>query len=80
MQVLPGVGSSEGSSIADIAAQFASGLECFLFLDQQCRDNHTFFLLTGYCVLNFLFNITGEVAVKSCHGWWWRVRMHGYMV
>ena len=59
LQVLPGVGSSEGSSLVDIAAQFVSGLRCYLFLDQQCRDNHTFFLLTGYCVLNFLFNITG---------------------
>jgi hypothetical protein len=65
LQVIPGVGSTAGSSLSDIASQFASGLECFLFLDDQCRAQHTFFLLTGYCVLNFLFNITGMIYLTN---------------
>lgn len=64
LQVFPGVGTVEGSSIAEITNQFISGVKCYLFMDAQCREDYTFFLLTGYCVLNFVFNTTGLYLVK----------------
>jgi drug/metabolite transporter (DMT)-like permease len=63
-QLIPGVGSSEGSSLSEINSSFWSGVTCYLQLDEECSSKYTFFLLSGYCVINFIFNVLGLYLVK----------------
>ena len=64
LQLIPGVGSSHGSSLTEISQSFWSGLVCYVQRDEMCANRGTFFLLTGYCVINFVFNVLGLYLVK----------------
>jgi len=64
LQMLPGIGSAEGSSLSEIFDSFCSGVACFIHYNNECSSKHTFWLLTGYCVLNFILNILGLYLVK----------------
>jgi hypothetical protein len=65
-QLLPGMGSSQGMTLQEIASNFHEGMLCFLEYDARCREQNTFLLLIGYCSINFIFNTTGLYLVK--HG------------
>jgi drug/metabolite transporter (DMT)-like permease len=64
LQLLPCMGSLDGVSLSEINSSFWSGGRCFLHIDGECAGRSTFWLLTGYCVVNFVFNIVGLYLVK----------------
>jgi hypothetical protein len=64
LQILPGMGSEQGSSLAEINSDFWSGVACFLHIGDECADHYSFSLLTGYCIINFMVNCTGLYLVK----------------
>lgn len=64
LQLIPGMGSLNGVTVNEMRSSFYSGVLCFLHVDQECADRNTFTLLTGYCLINFLFNIVGLNLVK----------------
>ena len=64
LQLIPGVGSSDGVSLSEINHSFWSGLLCYFQWDEECSSKYTFSLLSGYCVINFVFNVLGLYLVK----------------
>jgi drug/metabolite transporter (DMT)-like permease len=64
LQQFPGMGSMQGLSVKEISTSFVSGLLCFFHIDKECADRSAFWLLTGYCVVNFVFNTVGLVLMK----------------
>lgn len=64
-QLIPGIGSLSGATLTDINKDFISGIYCYLHIDGLCSSHYTFFLLTGYCFVNFLFNTAGLYLVKQ---------------
>jgi drug/metabolite transporter (DMT)-like permease len=64
LQLIPGMGSMSGISVSEMRSSFYSGMLCYLHIDGECAERNTFWLLTGYCIINFLFNIVGLNLVK----------------
>ena len=69
---LPGVGTAEGQSWAEITTSFRHGLECFLGRVEGCARSHgshggrPTVLLLLYVAVNFVFNTLGLYLTK--HG------------
>lgn len=64
MQQLPYMGSDEGMDLDEALERFSSGWSCFMQRTQSCADHGAFWLLVGYCGVNFLFNTSGLYLVK----------------
>lgn len=68
LQLIPGIGVME--SWEDIFTNFYSGFLCFIQWDSECASHGAFLLLTGYCVVNFVFNTSGLYLVKKGSAVW----------
>ena len=63
---IPGVANEEGMSVAEAASTLDDGLLCYLQLPHSgCAHKPTFVLLTGYCLLNFIYNTLGLYLTKA---------------
>lgn len=63
---IPGVASEEGIPVAEAATTLDDGLLCYLQLPHSgCAHKPTFVLLTGYCLLNFIYNTLGLYLTKA---------------
>lgn len=65
LQEIPGFTSRSGETLTRIDRDFWSGLKCYLHYDEVCHQRNTFVLLTGYCLVNFAFNMAGSYLVKQ---------------
>jgi len=65
LQMLPGFGSIDGMSWAEIPIQFRDGFTCFLEANEECAGKGTFWLLVGYCGVNVLYNTLGLYLVQQ---------------
>ena len=66
LQTIPGLGSKDGLTVSESLHSLRTGWKCFLHEDPVCADNHAAWLLTGYILVNFAFNLMGLYLVK--HG------------
>jgi hypothetical protein len=62
---LPGFASADGIPWTEIKSNFADGARCFLETTDECAAGHAFWLLTGYCLINVLYNTLGLYLVKE---------------
>jgi hypothetical protein len=64
----PIMAKMNGINLNQIIDSFNSGLHCFIGISgkEECRSMKAFFYLTGYCLVNFIFNTLGLYLVK--HG------------
>eukprot|EP00614_Pseudopedinella_elastica_P010419 CAMPEP_0172606456 /NCGR_PEP_ID=MMETSP1068-20121228/26656_1 /TAXON_ID=35684 /ORGANISM="Pseudopedinella elastica, Strain CCMP716" /LENGTH=352 /DNA_ID=CAMNT_0013409155 /DNA_START=330 /DNA_END=1388 /DNA_ORIENTATION=+ len=68
LQLLPGISSRQGMTMSEIGSSFTSGWRCFLEIEGACPEgtSGTFWLMWGYCAVNFVFNTLGLFLTK--HG------------
>ena len=66
LQMIPGLGSEDGMTIAESVEGIKYGWRCFLQEEEECAQKHSFALLVSYCAVNFLYNLAGLYLVK--HG------------
>lgn len=65
--MVPGVVSPTGSTLSEIVESFVGGWNCFLGTSDVCgRSSVPFWLMVGYCGINFAFNTLGLSLTK--HG------------
>ena len=62
--MLPGFASQKGIPWSNITSNFVGGFECFTQQDEACADMGAFWLLTGYCGVNVLYNTLGLYLTK----------------
>jgi drug/metabolite transporter (DMT)-like permease len=78
LQVIPGFGTAKGVPLEQIPVDFMKGLWCYLQMpppdatlkddgySEACAEQHCFLLLSGYVLINFIFNALGLYLTK--HG------------
>jgi drug/metabolite transporter (DMT)-like permease len=71
LQVIPGFGTAKGVPLSQIPVDFMKGMWCYLQMtppeasakdleySEACAEQHCFFLLSGYVLVNFIFNALG---------------------
>lgn len=50
--------------LGQVTTNFYNGLRCWLQIDHSCSADQTFWLLTGYTINNFVFNLFGLYLTK----------------
>ncbi|GMI07739.1 hypothetical protein TrVE_jg5007 [Triparma verrucosa] len=62
---IPGVASQNGMPVTEAAQDLVDGTRCYFQLPHSgCGNLPTFALLTGYCLLNFIYNTLGLFLTK----------------
>ncbi|GMH50685.1 hypothetical protein TL16_g00842 [Triparma laevis f. inornata] len=65
LTAIPGVASEHGMPVAEAAEDLVDGTRCYFQLPHSgCATLPTFALLTGYCLLNFIYNTLGLYLTK----------------